>query len=335
MSIFRNNFTLRYDRKRQLLSEISKDDLIIELGPLHNAIAAKRDGWQTTIVDHDSQAEIINKYKNDPAVDINLIEEVDIIWKQGPLAEAFSPTQYHTFQAIIASHVIEHIPDFIGFFQSAQHLLNPDSGVLVLAVPDKRFCFDAFRPVSTTGRILEAHTQNVQRHSRAALFDHLAYSVHADDRCAWGRETPSKLSFSSNIETALSIFEAWSSDSSAPYIDCHGWQFTPASFELLIMELSELGLIDWRIDWIKPRPSTEFLVHLRPGYTKYPTQEFREAHRLQLQREIMHELREQANWLLGNTGFLYHLKQTFSPIRLAYKARTILQNFKNHETKHF
>lgn len=296
----------RYSRKIQLLSELSKSDSIIEIGPLHNAIAPKKEGWQTTIVDHDSRTGIVNKYKNDTAVDIDLIEEVDIIWERGSLAEAFSPAQHHKFQAIIASHVIEHIPDFIAFFQSAQHLLNPDRGVLILAVPDKRFCFDAFRPISTTGRVLEAHTQNIQRHSQSALFDHLAYSVHADNRCAWGRETPSKLSFHSNIEQAFSTLETWNGSPSATYIDCHGWQFTPASFELLVMELGELGLIDWRIDWIKPRPTTEFLVHLRPGYVKFSTHELREKLRLQLQLEIIRELREQANWLLRNIGCLSH-----------------------------
>jgi hypothetical protein len=321
--------TSKFNRKTQLLSGLSKDNPIIEVGPLHNSIAPKRDGWNTTIIDHDCRTGLINKYKNDSAVDIDLIEEVDVIWQQGSLAEAFSSAQQHTFQAIIASHVIEHIPDFIGFFQSAQYLLNPDSGVLVLAVPDKRFCFDAFRPISTTGRVLEAYTQKVQRHSQAALFDHLAYSVHADERCAWGRETPSKLSFSSDIEQALSTLEAWHDSSSAPYIDCHGWQFTPASFQLLIIELGELGLIDWRIDWIKPRPTTEFLVHLRPGYAKYPTQELREKRRLQLQIEILRELREQASWLLGNIGLFFHLKQSVSPMRLAYKIKHYLQNFKN------
>ncbi len=318
----------KFNRKTQLLSGLSKSDSIIEIGPLHNAIAPKREGWKTTIVDHDSRTGLAKKYSNDTAVDTNLIEEVDVIWQQGSLAEAFPESQHHTFQAIIASHVIEHIPDFISFFQSAQHLLNPDNGVLVLAVPDKRFCFDAFRPVSTTGRILEAHAHEIQRHSQAALFDYLAYSVHADNRCNWGRETPSMFSFSSNIETALDTFKTWSDDPSASYIDCHGWQFTPASFQLLIMELGELGLIDWRIDWIKPRPFTDFLAHLRPGYTKYPTHKLREKRRLQLQLEIMHELREQANWLLGNIGFWFHFRQTFSPFRLAYKAKNILQNFK-------
>lgn len=49
---------------------------------------------------------------------------------------------------------------------------------------------------------------------------------------------------------------------SARYVDCHAWQFTPASFELIVLELAALGAIDWRIDWIESQPSTEFLVSL-------------------------------------------------------------------------
>jgi hypothetical protein len=46
-------------------------------------------------------------------------------------------------------------------------------------------------------------------------------------------------------------------------VDCHGWQFTPASFELIILELAALKLIDFTIDKVFPSGGCEFTVHLR------------------------------------------------------------------------
>jgi SAM-dependent methyltransferase len=79
-----------------------------------------------------------------------------------------------TFDAIIASHVIEHLVDPIGFFNSAWRLLKEDRRV-ALAVPDKRLCFDCLRPVSTTGQLIATWRSKRRLHSLASVFDHSAY----------------------------------------------------------------------------------------------------------------------------------------------------------------
>ena len=91
-----------------------------------------------------------------------------------------------TFDAFVASHVIEHTPDLIAFLDSAAALLKPE-GVVVLAVPDKRYCFDYFQPLTTTGQIIESHSELRSRHNRRLAFDHLrtalrtALRVHGDN----------------------------------------------------------------------------------------------------------------------------------------------------------
>src|SRR5262245_51434967 len=44
----------------------------------------------------------------------------------------------HKYDYIAASHVIEHVPDVIGWLRALHRLLRP-SGVVFLVVPDKRF----------------------------------------------------------------------------------------------------------------------------------------------------------------------------------------------------
>lgn len=52
------------------------------------------------------------------------------------------------FDYIIACHVIEHVPDPIGYLHGLAKLLNP-GGIIMLAVPDKRVTFDLHRPLTT------------------------------------------------------------------------------------------------------------------------------------------------------------------------------------------
>lgn len=84
------------------------------------------------------------------------------------------------------------------------------------------------------------------------------------------------------------------------YVDCHAWQFTPASFALLVLELSDLGLIDWRVEWIAPQPAVEFLVRLCRGRRQFSSREVREAERLALLRQVLLDLREQTDWVVDS-----------------------------------
>ncbi len=249
------------DRTSLLLSGLTHDSRVIEIGPSYGPVAAKAAGWRTTVVDHGDRAALVAKYERDPSVDTSRIEEVDVIWAGGPLADAFPAHDRGSYAAVIASHVLEHVPDPIGFFKAAEALVDSRSGLLRLALPDRRLCFDVFRPMSTTGRVLAAHRAGATRHGYAELFDHVAYLARLDGRAAWGAEPLTGLALDHTLEQAYRHAEQATAPS-ARYVDCHAWQFTPASFELIVLELATLGVIDWRIDWIEPQPYTEFLVSL-------------------------------------------------------------------------
>lgn len=176
-------------------------------------------------------------------------------------------------------------------------LLHPTKGQLVLAVPDKRFCFDLFRPISTTGHLLAAHQARRGRHIGAHMFDHVAYKSSWNSQGGWGRQPLSAgLQLDHTLDQAMAEFQATTPDGA--YVDCHAWQFTPASFALLILELSDLGLIDWQVEWSAPQPAVEFLVRLRRGRRRFPSAEAREAARLALLRQVLLELREQTDWII-------------------------------------
>jgi SAM-dependent methyltransferase len=311
------------DRNEALLHGLRRGDPLIEIGPSFSPVAAKRNGWNTTVVDHANRTELVAKYAGHSNVDPSRIEEVDRIWTGGAIDALFPPETQGTFAAIIASHVIEHIPDPIGFLDSAARLLHPNDGVLSLAVPDKRWCFDLLKPLSTTGQMLAAHRSCATRHGPATLFDNTAYHATDAGRGGWavGEALPG-LHLLAPLEDAKSAFDSYREASDGPYIDCHAWHFTPSSFVLLILELGELGVADWRVDWIRSEPAVEFLVHLRRGRQRFPSAGARDAARMALLRKTLLELRAQSDWLAAMSGSPVQAPNVIQRLKIIEKSLT-------------
>ncbi len=283
------------DRNALLLGDATPATRIIEIGPSHAPIAPKRGGWNSFVVDHADQAELRAKYDKF-GVDLEAIEPVDGVWHGGRLDSAVPPALHGSFDRLIASHVIEHIPDIVTFLNSAQNLLA-GAGTLALAVPDKRYCFDALKPITTTGDILAAHAPDGPgRHSRRTLFNQVAYSVGMDGASAWGQHPVHAAHFMNSLTDALAFHEAASEAPDSPYVDAHAWQFTPAAFQLAILELAEAGLIDWRVAECSPAQGSEFIVTLRRGRTAWPEPAQREARRMELLLATLVEQREQIDY---------------------------------------
>lgn len=282
------------DRAAILLAGATPDWRIIEIGPSHAPIAPRSSGWNTTVVDHVDQAGLIAKYATDPLLDTSRIEPVDVVWTGGTL-DAVVPAALHgSFDLLIASHVIEHFPDPIGVLKSAETLLRPDGGTISLAVPDKRVCFDFFRPPSSTGQLLAAHRQERTRHTAASLFDHFAYFAQLDGRIGWGwHEGTSRVRADGGLARAFEVFSNMSEDPGSDYADCHAWMYTPASFELAILEIAAVGVIDLRVDRIEPQGGVEFLVHLKRGRAQFGSVEALESRRRELMAQMVRDLHAQ------------------------------------------
>lgn len=251
------------NRNELILAGCNKTDPIVEIGPSHSPIAAKRDGWAAFVVDHASQEVLRAKYAHFPGVDIGRIEEVDRIWQGGPLDALFQPPLLGQVQRIVSSHSIEHLPDPIGFLISASRLTHPKTGTVCLAVPDKRQCFDVFRPWTSTGDWLDAWREKRGRHSGASVFDHLAYLAQVDGQPCWPEPTVERPHFLHTLAEAFDLYSRYQDGGRSEYLDVHGWVFTPASFELLILELWLLGVIDWEVESCQTTEPHEFVVLLR------------------------------------------------------------------------
>lgn len=231
--------TLDYSngREQALRGLIDGAGLCLEIGPSYNPILPKRAGHRVETVDHCDAAELRTKYAAQPEVDAAKIEDVDHVWRGEPLADLVGPGR---FDVVVASHVIEHTPDMLGFLRECERALKPD-GRLLLAVPDRRRTFDFFRPASTTGAVLQAHHERRTRHAPGAAFDFIA------DFCTFGGRQSTEVgaaagfTLSNSVADAAAGFDHYARD--GDYHDCHAWVFTPSSFRLIASDLAAIGAL--------------------------------------------------------------------------------------------
>jgi hypothetical protein len=66
-----------------------------------------------------------------------------------------------SFDYVVANHVLEHAPNFIHWLQQVGSMMN-QGGILFLALPDKRFSFDRFRPDTALSHFLAEHVSMVE-----------------------------------------------------------------------------------------------------------------------------------------------------------------------------
>jgi SAM-dependent methyltransferase len=277
------------DRLEKLLFGIERTARILEVGPSHNPVAPKAAGWHSFVLDHASQEGLREKYQ-DHDVAHERIEPVDFVWTGGPIHDAVPHSLHGSFDACIASHVLEHLPDPIGFFVALDRLLTPD-GVVSLAVPDKRFCFDYFRPLTLAPAWIEAFEHKSTRHSRRLTLESAAYQMSNGDHYAWGQFDKIRVRLRGELEQAKRNADAAGQSDSEEYVDCHAWCFTPSSFALLVLELGSLGLIGFHIAKLFPTEGCEFIVSLRRGHDQCATGI--QDRRLELLKAIVTDLGDQ------------------------------------------
>jgi len=122
----------------------------IEIGALHQPLPAPRSA-RVSYVDR-LPAEGLRREV--PELEAYPIVRVDIIDDAERIASIADGTQ----DFVIANHFLEHCEDPIGTVLSMFRVLRPD-GILYVAVPDKRYTFDADRPATPLEHLLRDHRE--------------------------------------------------------------------------------------------------------------------------------------------------------------------------------
>lgn len=184
------------------------------------------------------------------------IVSVDYVWSgSGSLVPIVGEQR---FDYVIASHVLEHVPNPIGWFHGISEVIRP-MGVFNLAVPDKRFTFDIDCPLSSLGELVEASLLAYTRPSPRQIFDSCYYGKAVDPGEPWRRpiDPLSTPSYSGEVTSQLAYDQAVRSLEGV-YYDSHCWAFTPRSFLLLLRGLCDLRLFDFMLADYHPTVEGEF-----------------------------------------------------------------------------
>jgi hypothetical protein len=230
----------------------------LELGPLASPVV-RRDMGDIRYIDHIDVDGLRARYATHVGFDVDAIVPIDFVSHTGSIRGAVGENV--VFDYVIASHIIEHVPDMVRWLGDIRSVLSND-GVLSLAIPDHRRCFDNLRSPTVTADVIDAHLTDATVPSPRQVFDHYSSAVAWRGAIAWGEEPPPAELTPVHTE-AEAFARATDVATSGEYLDVHCWVFTPSSFTRLLSALQRMQLVPFSLEHCSESIGGEFFVTLR------------------------------------------------------------------------
>lgn len=254
----------RKDFFQSLILDSSKR--ILELGPLNGPIADKQIYPNTFYCDIRSTEEIRRLYSGNDYLKATgiLIDPESIIPVDYVIRENYKKTfeNVEKFDYVIASHVLEHMPDLIFSLQDISSVLKP-GGIFCILYPDKRYCFDHFR---TSASFRDAYNvfRNGTKENAPMVLDFF-YSVIPENNphVFWEKKEIlnylPETSYAEAIEHYEQVAEGMRMD------DVHYWPFTDMDFLKFLYDCTKAQLLPFRCISFYPcqQNDQQFMVALQ------------------------------------------------------------------------
>lgn len=182
----------------------------IEIGALHKPLPLDA---CVLHVDRFPTKSLAKSYRDDPNVPQDQIRQVHVAWNDGD----YPFFDENAFDFVVNSHVLEHVFNPGRQIQEWLRIIRP-GGVLYMIVPDKNYCFDRRRSVTTVEHLMEEFFDDTKRISLEHYRDFIVNTNGEDG------------SFRDITESfILNCYQAQSS--------IHVHTFTPVSLRAFIDEL--------------------------------------------------------------------------------------------------
>ena len=240
----------------------------LEIGPLTAPRVHKNEG-DVLYVDHTDAAGLRRKYAANPALKgrLDQIVEIDYIMSD-TLGIHEVVADRAPFDYVMASHLIEHIPDPVAWLFDIAKVLRP-RGILSLIIPDKRVTFDINRLTTEISDLVDAYLRGLRKPSFRQAYDFISLEITeaVDPAKVWaGTADYAGIVRSDVPDPDVAALELCRTiGGSDEYVDVHCSVFTPESFLELFEKLARLGLIEFEIAHFVPTEfnQLEFHVSLR------------------------------------------------------------------------
>jgi len=260
------------DEREIFVRNVIKDRraLILEIGPLNRPIVKKAEFPNCFYSDIRSTEQVKMLYSGNDYlettgihVDVDTIVDIDYV-----LDESYDKTfaGMEKFDYVVASHVMEHMEDIIGFFQDIASVLKP-GGKLCIIYPDKRYCFDHFRESASFRDAYDVYRRGQQETARMVL-DFYNTAINENNPTVFWQAKDMHLVMPHN-DTDKSIAAYERTIAGEKQGDVHFWPFTDAGFIKFLYDCTRAKLLPFSCVEFHPAQenSQQFLVALQfnPG----------------------------------------------------------------------
>ena len=230
----------RLARRRFLADHLDLNGAsVLEIGPLESPTFTPAD-CDVKYLDWFTTQELQEKHRGNPKLHPERFVEVTYAVK----SKRFSDTIEERFDVVIANHIIEHIPDVIGWLGELATVCT-DNAAIFLSVPDRNYTFDYLRPESTVIDLLRAHDADLERPDYYQILSSIYYWRPITQGEVWSGEDlgPKLRSKRYSLREAMARAVAGMNS----YRDSHCHVFSRATFGALWADLEESGLIEWTL----------------------------------------------------------------------------------------
>ena len=213
----------------------------LEVAPYYQPLLTK-DKFNICYTDYIDNAAIALKGAQNPELKDCKIPLIDFVWHPEKPIRQCMPDD-HMFDFVVASHVMEHVANPLGWLTDLLTVMNV-GGRVALFLPDRRFSGDYFRKETDFGELLGLWIEQPKIPTVSQVVDFMSKSLsithgHApkwsdpDDMARIEKHYPIR----DIISTGIALYN------DAPYIDVHCSVWTSSSFEAVFKEVTDCEII--------------------------------------------------------------------------------------------
>lgn len=216
-----------------------KGKKVLEISPCFYPLLDLDSNIQLMRCDRVPYSEIIEREAgNQFRKDLHLeVVPLDFVWTDGAQLKDCVTTK---FDLIVSSHVMEHVPNWIGWLWSHYDVLNP-GGQIRMILPDAKLSGEYIRRLSTAEYAYECFLNQVITSTPSQVFGALLYITE------WNGIQENKpileykrwYGFEESARLAIESYDR--------HIDIHCWAWTAESLVEDLTVLSEAGLIPFKV----------------------------------------------------------------------------------------
>jgi hypothetical protein len=229
----------------------------LEFGPFDRPLFPQ-ENYDVIYADVFSTEELVQRAHRNPARNPAAVCPIHINLANTTLADYFAGRDKVDFVA--CNHMVEHVPNVIGWLHEVAAILNP-AGRILIVYPDRRYTYDILRPFTSIAALLDRDRRGLKKPAFDIALEYFIYHRQVRAGQIWNRLVDPK---DLTPTYPYSIAAANAATSDFKYVDIHCNVFSDTEFVETIRYLSANDLIPFNLLRIEKtsRPYLDFLAIL-------------------------------------------------------------------------